>query len=629
MNELFKGYVLTKGKRPIDTFKNGKNLRTLKEVEGYTEYAGILNDHAILIDIDDYEQSEILFRIVQDLNVNCLVIKTTRGKHFYFKNHEIPKCSTHSTLACGLTGDIKVKNNPGVLKIDGKLREVIYDASNYDDIPFWLYPIKTRKNLVGLEEEDGRNSDLYGYILTLQHNNFSTEQIRETIKIINKYVFKEPLEEKELETILRDEAFEKPNFYENGKLDVNGFARFLIINEHICKINNQIYIFNGEVYINGSLAVEKAMIKYIPNLLRSKRSEVLDMINILLEEKDNKKYAKPNYIAFRNGIYDLNTDKLLDFSPDIVITNQIPWNYNPNANNQEITQILNNWVGNDEKTRLLLEEGIGMCMYRSNKISSCFMLTGEKDNGKSTFINLLKALLGLNNVSSVSLHNLEKRFYPAAIVGKLANLGDDIGNEYITKTENFKKLVTGDTIQMENKGKTPFDYDNYGKLIFNANETPRIYDPTGAVVDKRIIMIPFDMTYTKINKDPELSNKFSENQDMMETLILIGIAGIKRVLKNKGFTESEKSNLCKADYKLKNDPIEQFLQEHDRSEFINEPVDKFHSEYRIYCETNHFNWVNSTKFYQTVCKKLDLETERKSLRENSRFKKIRIFVDKN
>lgn len=90
MNELFKGYVLTKGKRPIDTFKNGKNLRTLKEVEGYTEYAGILNDHAILIDIDDYEQSEILFRIVQDLNVNCLVIKPLEASIFTLKIMKYP-----------------------------------------------------------------------------------------------------------------------------------------------------------------------------------------------------------------------------------------------------------------------------------------------------------------------------------------------------------------------------------------------------------------------------------------------------------------------------------------------------------------------------------------------------------
>lgn len=67
-------------------------------------------------------------------------------------------------------------------------------------------------NFKELEEGDGRNQALFNYILTLQSEGFNREEIRETIRIINKYILKDSLDDREIETILRDEAFQKPVF---------------------------------------------------------------------------------------------------------------------------------------------------------------------------------------------------------------------------------------------------------------------------------------------------------------------------------------------------------------------------------------------------------------------------------
>ena len=88
MTELFKGYVPTKNKKCLVSFK-GKStseLYSYDQIKDMSEYAAILADNTILIDIDDYEQSEILFQIVDDLQLRCRVYKTTRGMHFLFKN---------------------------------------------------------------------------------------------------------------------------------------------------------------------------------------------------------------------------------------------------------------------------------------------------------------------------------------------------------------------------------------------------------------------------------------------------------------------------------------------------------------------------------------------------------------
>jgi putative DNA primase/helicase len=65
---------------------DGSDLLTYSQVKNLPEYAGILADDAILIDVDDKEQSDKLLKIVEDKELICRVYKTTRGKHFLFKN---------------------------------------------------------------------------------------------------------------------------------------------------------------------------------------------------------------------------------------------------------------------------------------------------------------------------------------------------------------------------------------------------------------------------------------------------------------------------------------------------------------------------------------------------------------
>ncbi|MDD3052214.1 MAG: DNA primase, partial [Candidatus Cloacimonetes bacterium] len=117
--ELFKGYVKTKNKECIEKFKDvpSSGLHTIDEVKDLPEYAGVLADEVILIDIDDMEQSEVMMNIVEDFQLNCRVYQTTRGRHFVFKNNGVDKCGTHVKLAIGLTADIKVghKNSYEIL----------------------------------------------------------------------------------------------------------------------------------------------------------------------------------------------------------------------------------------------------------------------------------------------------------------------------------------------------------------------------------------------------------------------------------------------------------------------------------------------------------------------------------
>src|SRR5699024_2157815 len=111
-----------------------------------------------------------------------------------------------------LTLDYKLgsRNTVVPLKIDDVERPWLQETDVMDSLPVWLIPIG--KNIVDFKsmgDGDGRNQSLFNYILKLQSEGLSKDDIRTTIAIINKYVLEDPLDERELETILRDEAFLK------------------------------------------------------------------------------------------------------------------------------------------------------------------------------------------------------------------------------------------------------------------------------------------------------------------------------------------------------------------------------------------------------------------------------------
>lgn len=605
---IFKGYVEIKNKKAIEPFKDAKKLKTLNEISG--DYAGVLAKNTILIDIDDKEQADILYQMIQDLKIKSLIIETSRGKHFYFKNTEVKKCFTHANLAIGLKADIKsgFTNCYGVLKNDGLERKILKNPESLDELPKWLIPINTNMDFLNLEAGEGRNQSLFGYILPLQTAGFNKEEAREVIRLINEYIIKEPLTVDELETILRDEAFSKEIFFKNKTFLFDDFAKFLIANDYVIKLNNQLHVYHNGVYFNNDNYIEKKMIEHIPRLSSARRSETLKYINLLAEYKESH---DENLIAFKNGIFDITSNELLEFSPDYIITNLIDWNYDSEAYNELTDKTLNKLACGDKEIRALLEEMIGYCFFRRNELRKAFVLIGGTQNGKSTFLDLIAYILGDSNISSLDLKELGQRFKTAELFGKLANIGDDIGDSYIPDTAIFKKLVSGDRLNVERKGQDPFDFNNYSKLIFSANNIPRIGSgQDSSAIMNRLIIIPFNARFSKSDSDFDPFIKYKlRKESSIEYLIKLGLEGLKRVLTN-GFTISEKVEKELRDYELTNNPIIGFIEESNPE---NKSTKDVYRAYKEFCLVNGHNPMSHTKLSQYIKTNLDLDIVNKKI----------------
>lgn len=623
--DIFKGYIPLKGKKPLEEYKNRKEFYTYDYIrKTNNDYGAVLKDDIVQIDLDSLEEAEIIKNIVTDLKLKCGILKTDRGMHFYFKNSDLGTRKVKSKTPIGVTIDVGLGSKNAIipLKVDGKTRRWLNKEKDIDidNLPDWLTPIKYAPDFSKLTEGDGRNQELFNYILTLQSENFNKESIRNIITLINKYMLKIPLGQRELDTILRDDAFQKQSFYIKSKFLHDHFARFIKEEEHIIKINNQLHVYKGGIYKNSTLEIEASMIKHLPELNKAKRNETMNYLELITENviPTDEDFRR---IAFNNGIYNIATDEIEEHSSKFIVTNKIPWDYNPTAYYELTDKTLDKVSCNDAEIRIVLEELIGYTFYRRNEIGKAFVLTGEKQNGKSTFLDMVTTLIGINNIAALDLKDLGERFKTAELFGKLANIGDDIGDEFIAEPSMFKKLVTGDRINAERKGKDPFDFNNYSKLLFSANNIPRIKDKTGAI-QRRLLIIPFRAKFTADdpNFKPEIKYDL-RTRESMEYLILLGLKGLKRILQNKKFTKSIQVEQELKEYEKTNNPIIEFYEEYD-TQILNEPTKEVYKKYLEHCLSCNLQPLSHIEFSRQITKRFGFKTIDKKIDG----KKYRIFV---
>ena len=401
------------------------------------------------------------------------------------------------------------------------------------------------------------------------------------------------------------------------------FATFIMNQKHIIKVDGNLHIYQDGIYSHNMNTISNAMREYVPNMRKNQKAEVFDFLK---DEAPEIPLSDARYIAFRNGVLDVFTGIMQPHTPDFVILNKIPWDYVPGAYDEKAESVLNRLSCSDAEIRALLEECIGYCFFRSNEMQKAFILVGDKANGKSTFLDVIKKIIGTDNYSALDLKNIGDRFSKAVLYGKLANIGDDISDEFISDASLFKKITAGNTIQAEYKGQDPFEFSPYAKLIFSANNMPRIRDKTGAVL-RRLVIIPFNAQFKETDKDydPQIKQKLFE-ESSIEYFIALGVKGLQRVLSNHKFTFAKRVEEQIEDYRELNNPVLGFIRDNEETFgsgfYFRQPVSEVYSMYKLYCSDNGLQAEGNRQFGKSMAALLDVETRLRKIKG----KVIRFYV---
>lgn len=251
-----------------------------------------------------------------------------------------------------------------------------------------------------------------------------------------------------------------------------------------------VYGYEKGVYKQNRDAIGEALIELLQNKYKSAHvASVQQIATKMLKDRDQHiDLAIPGKVVVSNGILDLRTLVLAPHSPSHLATSKLPITWDPAA---QCTRYLSwaNSVGIMEYLPIL-EEYIALALDSSRDKHHAVMLIGPSHSGKSTFIRFVQAVIGRENYSSASLHDLGKdKFTPAQLYGKLLNTSGDISSADIQDITKFLGMVGGDTIIAQHKYGQQFQMHNRALMIFSTNSPPAV--PSAHAKAYRNRMMPF------------------------------------------------------------------------------------------------------------------------------------------
>ncbi len=297
---------------------------------------------------------------------------------------------------------------------------------------------------------------------------------------------------------------------------------------------------------------------------------------------DHDTFFGTNYIdeiPLLNGILNIKTRELNDYDPKKIFFNKIPVTYNPSLECPNIFNHFKAILNTEEEIKVLLEI-FGYLLLKEYKLEKAFMFVGFGRNGKSKTIELMKKFIGAENTSSLPLRSLhEESFSLSELFGRMANLASDLSKTDLKETGMIKGLIGRDTIQAKRKYLRDLNFVNYAKMIFAANELPRIYDTTDGFWTKWILIeFPFkfiqeehfnSLTEEEKEKhriiDIDIIEKISV-EDELSGLLNYALDGLDRILKQKDFSYSKSTAEVKDLWIRKSDSFTAFCYDHVEEE---------------------------------------------------------------
>lgn len=354
-------------------------------------------------------------------------------------------------------------------------------------------------------------------------------------------------------------------------------------------------IWNGKCWEFGAQAIKAKTLDYVISATAQGRNEVFGFVMCKAPriEADREFDGKP-YVQFANATYDIIADEIVEPKPNMFIIGTLPVNLNLDAEPNIADEFLKSIADNDQNVVKVLQEIIGACMCSKRLVDQSPMLIGRAgganggaSNGKSTFINAVRAVLGTKNSSSLDISTLGGRFQTGRVAGKLANLGDDIPDGFLKGEElsTFKKLVTGDSIYADVKGADGFEFRPSATMVFSMNNIPRLADTTEGVY-RRLAFVPFKKRFTPDSPeyDPTIAQKLAQ-PEALERLALVGLMQCKHLYYNHRFTEIPEMALEMENVRAANDTVLYWILETGLEPYmvVGKTPAELYQEYKDFC----------------------------------------------
>lgn len=378
-------------------------------------------------------------------------------------------------------------------------------------------------------------------------------------------------------------------------------------------LENTPYIYGSGCYHEDANGIRlKSQIQKLLYRDCIKATTIQGIYNLLVSQPQvQKRFTDLNnqpshWVNFQNGYFDVMEWKLIEHDTKYLMINQIPFSFYPDqaetvlTGGTHIRKYLDFSIS-DETDQQTFWQYLGYCMTTDTRFQKFLMIKGKGGTGKSIAISFIQHIVGSGNYASMSLQNLNQRFYPTGLFGKLLNACADIPSTAMESVDIIKKAVGEDTLLYEKKGQDPTQFNSYAKLLFSANEMPLNLDDKTNAYYRRLLVLDINRTIPEEEKDSKLKEKMCNESAYA---IHMAMLALKQLYTDNHFIESNHSKECIAHLYRSADSVKAFTDDmlcHKVGEKIKRS--EVYKMYEEYCEDNGRTPHGKSRFWEYMADK--------------------------
>ncbi|MGX1402384.1 P4 family phage/plasmid primase-like protein [Bradyrhizobium japonicum] len=304
----------------------------------------------------------------------------------------------------------------------------------------------------------------------------------------------------------------------------------------------------------------------------------------------------------KNGVIDLRTGELKPHDRELRITKISNVSYDTKADCpiwksflKDIFQDTNGNVKND--TIDFLQKAVGYSLTGSSKEQVLFFLYGTGRNGKSTFMNVIKDILGeygkQTNAETFTVKKSDRVNNDIAALKGARLVAATESEEGARLAESLvKQLTGGEPIQARFLHQEYFEYVPQFKIFFTTNHKPAIKGGDLGIW-RRIRLIPFTVTIPDEKLDKDLPEKLRNEMPGILRWMVEGCLKWQR----EGLAAPEEVKEATNEYKDEMDTIGNFLKDTCvESEKTKALSSELYRKYSEWCSESGEYEITKTKF---------------------------------
>ena len=313
--------------------------------------------------------------------------------------------------------------------------------------------------------------------------------------------------------------------------------------------------------------------------------------------------SDPMLLNVRNGTLDLRDGHLRRHQRGDLMTKLADVEYDATATADLWLKFLDKVMDGNPALISFLQRAAGYSLTADIGEHVLFLLYGTGANGKSTFLETFRSLLGdyamqaeFSTFTSArsggggprnDLARLKSaRFVSAVEMEAGSHLAESV----------VKQMTGGDTVSARYLYKEFFEFKPQFKLFLASNHRPNVRQ-TDDGIWRRILFVPFTVTIPPAERDKKLTAKLVEELPGILNWALAGVAAWR----TGGLAAPQEVLEATADYRQDNDPLADFIE----AKCVLGPENTvsfslLYSTYHEYCESSHETPMNKKQFGESL-----------------------------